>query len=216
MSQSPVWWRVLVLSCIAMFIAYSVKASGQNKGNSGFAIVDFRKITTEYKGKDAIEGDIRAMQNKFLQRLARREQLVFLTEQEHAELDTLSEKASQSDADKAKIKELGEKSRKRQEELQTLSQKKQEELTDADKKKLEQGNKDVRDAQERYAKLKENLDTEFSNFSNTQSDQFEGKIRAAIAKVAEQKGVALVFNSNVALYAGTDITQAVIGELNKK
>ena len=43
-----------------------------------------------------------------------------------------------------------------------------------------------------------------------------GKVRAAISKVAEQKGVAVVFNSEVAPYAGNDITPAVVGELNKK
>jgi hypothetical protein len=50
MSQSPVWWRVLVLSCIVMFIAYSVRASGQgSKGGTTFATVDMQKLTTEYK-----------------------------------------------------------------------------------------------------------------------------------------------------------------------
>jgi Skp family chaperone for outer membrane proteins len=217
MSQSPVWWRVLVLSCIAMFIAYSVRASGQaGKTGQTFGIIDADELTAKYKAKEALDGTLREMGNKFNQRLQRRGDMAFLSDDDHKLLDSLYEKATQTDQDKAKITELETKARKRAEEINTLGQKKQTELSDAEKKILETGGKEFRDAQQRYAVLKENLENESRNYINTQTEDLRKKVRAAVAKVAEQKGIAIVFSSEVTFYAGTDLTQAVLGELNKK
>jgi Skp family chaperone for outer membrane proteins len=217
MSQSPVWWRVLVLSCITMFIAYSVRASGQGgKTGQAFGIIDEIKLSAEYKAKENLDTELRNMGNKFNQRLQRRADMAFLSKEEHETLDGLYEKATQTDQDKAKITELETKARKRAEEINTLSQKKQTELSDAEKKTLDQGSKDFREAQQRYALVKENLETESRSYINTQTEDLRKKVRAAVAKVAEQKGIAIVFSSEVTFYAGTDLTQAVLAELNKK
>jgi Skp family chaperone for outer membrane proteins len=217
MSQSPVWWRILVLSCITMFIAYSVRASGEGtKTGQTFGIIDADKLSAEYKAREALDSELRTMGNKFGQRLQRRQDMAFLSDEDHKALDALYEKATQTDQDKAKIAELETKARKRAEEINNLSQKKQTDLSDAEKKSLEAGSKEFRDAQQRLASAKEDLENQSRNFFTTQTEDLRKKVRAAVAKVAEQKGIAIVFSSEVTFYAGTDLTQSVLAELNKK
>lgn len=216
-AQSPTWMRVLILSCIVLCIAFAVRASGEDKKAVGmYATVDFKKIATDYKAKDEAESTFKVMQNHYAARLSRREQMALLSEDEQKSLDTLYEKANQTDKDKADIKAIEDKSKKESDQINAIQQKKDTELTDADKAKLKEVGERVRGAQTRYTAMKEDLMMQLDKFNSTQSDLLLTKIRGAIAKVAEQKGVSLVFNSEVALYAGTDITPQVVGELNKK
>src|SRR5947209_10239738 len=129
-STSSIWMRVLVLACIVVCIAFSVRATGEDKKTGAFATVDFKKIASEYKAKDAVESTIKAMQTKYDARLNRRDNMPLLSEEEQQTLDTLSEKPMQTDADKAKIKEIEDKAKRLSDEVQALGQKSEKDLTD--------------------------------------------------------------------------------------
>lgn len=217
MSQSLTWWRGLVVASIVLCIVFAVSASGQDKkSGTVFATVDFQKISNEYKAKQAVETDLANMQARFQGRLTRRAEMPCLSEEDHVQLDALREKDStaQTADDKKKIADFETRGGKLSEELQSLRQKK--ELTDAEKKRLQELEAALVRTQQRYAALKEELEGKIREYGVSKSEALMKEIRAAIAKVAEQRGVAIVFNSEVALYAGVDITQSVLGELNKK
>lgn len=220
MSQSNninTWRGVLVAVSLVGLAAFSMRASSDEKKNSGvFGTVDFKKLSADYKAKDQVETTLKKMQAQFQARLSRRDNMPLLSEDEQAQLDKLYEKDPQTDADKAKIKEIEDKAKAASDEIQKLSQKKDTELTDAEKKKLQDTGAKIKEAQQKFATLKDDLSQQFDRFGTSQQDDLMKNIKSAIAKVAEQKGLSIVFSSDVALYAGTDITPQVVSELNKK
>jgi Skp family chaperone for outer membrane proteins len=210
------WRAVLVAGSLVALAGFSMRASSDEKKNSGvFGTVDFKKLSADYKAKDKVENTLKRMQTQFQARLSRRDNMPLLTDAEQDQLDKLYEKDTPTDADKAKIKEIEDKAKNASDEIQKLSQKKDTELTDAEKKKLQDTGQKIKEAQQKFATLKEDLSGQFDRFGTTQQDDLMKSIRAAIAKVAEQKGLSIVFSNEVALYAGTDITPQVVAELNK-
>ena len=214
MSQSPIWWRTLVLSTIVLCIAFAVGASGQGgKQGNTFATVDMQKISADYKAKQAVEAELKTMQDKFNRQVDRRSQNPLLTVAEHTQLDDLMEKATPTDAEKKTIKDLLDKSAKLNEESQTLSQK--ADIDAAGKKRLEELSTQFNEAQARFNAMKEDMATQVRNFGQGKSDQLMKDIKVAVGKVAKAKDVAIVFDGQVALYAGVDLTDAVLADLNK-
>lgn len=211
------WRGVLVAGALIGLTAFSLRASSDEKKNTGvFGTVDFKKLSADYKAKDQVENKLKAMQAQFQARLSRRDNMPLLSDDDQKTLDSLYEKDNQTDADKAKVKEIEDRAKKASDDIQALSQKKDTELTDAEKKKLQETGTKIKDAQQKFAAMKDDLSQQFDRFGTAQQDDLMKSIRAAIAKVAEQKGLSIVFSSDVALYAGTDITPQVVTELNKK
>src|SRR5690349_2056149 len=110
MSQSTLWMRGLVLSAIFLCIAFAVRAAGApDKGAIVLGVVDFTQVEKLYKEKAAVESDLKVMQNKLDNALQRRNDLPFLTEAEHSELDALTAKkeagTTLTDAEKKKVDE---------------------------------------------------------------------------------------------------------------
>jgi Skp family chaperone for outer membrane proteins len=221
MSQSLLWMRGLILSCILLCIAFAVRASSapdQKGGGLVLATVDYAKIQAEYKLKATMESDIKSLQGQLTKALQRRESMPLLTEAEQQELDKLWEKGAdaRSDAEKKRMEELKMKGDRLGAEIQALRQKDQKDINDADKKKLKDAEDIFVKAQQAFANKKEESSNKLDQLIKDNSDRLLKNVRSAIAKVAEQKGLTIVFNSEVAPYAGTDITQPVISELNKK
>lgn len=211
------WRMALVAASLAGLAAFSLRASSDEKKNTGvFGTVDFKKLSADYKAKEQVEGKLKSMQAQFQARLSRRDNMPLLSEEEQKQLDSFYEKEPRADADNAKIKEIENKAKTASDEIQALSQKKDTDLSDAEKKKLQDTGQRIKDAQQRFAAMKEDLSGQFDRFGSGEQDALMKNIRAAIAKVAEQKGLSIVFSSDVALYAGTDITPQVVTELNKK
>jgi Skp family chaperone for outer membrane proteins len=216
MSHPSTWGRVLAATSILTCLAFALSASGQGKNGSTFAIVDFAKISAGYKEKLNVENELKALQVKYDAQLARRDGMPFASEEDLKTLDDLYEKANRTEAEQAKINDIEKKANGLRDEIQALRQKPDAQLNDGEKAKLTNAEKVFREAQVRFTTLKDNLTKQINSYGQTNSEKLMTKIKASIAKVAEQKGVAIVFNSEVALYAGTDITEPVISEVNKK
>jgi Skp family chaperone for outer membrane proteins len=219
MSQSLIWMRCLIMSCVLLCIAFAVRASSAtDKGALVLATVDYAKIQAEYKLKATMESDIKALQGHLTNALNRRESMPLLTEVEQLELDKLYEKeaTNRSDAEKKRMEELKDKGEKLGTEIQALRQKDQKDINEADKKKLKEAEDAFVKAQQAFANKKEESSNKLQQLVQQNSDTLLKNVREAIKKVAEQKGLTIVFNSEVAPYAGTDITQPVVSELNKK
>jgi Skp family chaperone for outer membrane proteins len=214
MPQPTIWGRLIALAAIVMCAVFALSASGDNKANSAFAIVDLQKLSSKYTAKEVLETEFRSMQQKYGLRLQRRDGMPFLTEEDQVSLDTLYEKPNRTDADNNKIKEIEKKNADKVAEVQALRQK--ADPSQAEKDKLAAADKAFREAQSNFAQLKDQLDGKVQQFNKDKSEELNNKIRTTVAKVAEKNNVAIVFTSDVALYAGTDITDQVVGELNKK
>src|ERR1041385_1675533 len=111
MSQSLLWMRALVLSCIVLCVAFAVRASSspdQKTGGMVLATVDYKKIQDEYKLKASMESDIKSLQQQLTGALARRYVMPLFENDDQAELDTLWERKfpSQSNPQKKRRNNL--------------------------------------------------------------------------------------------------------------
>ena len=218
MARNLIWWRALVLSTVVLCIVFAVGASGQDKKTAVFGIVDFEKLQGEYKRKVTLESDLEALKTRLDKRLARRDTMPFLSEEEHKELDKLNEKAptERTDTEKKRVTELEQKSEAVNKEINALRQKPEKDLTDADKARIKQAEEQWQKAQQAFAGHKSAGENELRAFITANTSTLKKDVNEAVRKVAEQKGLAIVFNSEVAPYASADITNQVLSELNSK
>ncbi len=216
MSQSPAWWRVMVLSTMVVCLAFALRASGASEKQITFATVDVQKINDNYKMKAVLETQFQQLQAKWQGRLARRQNMPLLTEDEQKQIDAIEEKGpNQTDADKATLKQLMDKAQQLNNQLVALRQKKESDLTDADKTQLATLEAAIAKASDQYNSMQDQMKAELTNFDNQNSDLLVKNIRAAVAQVAKDKGITIVFNNQVVLYSGVDITDQVLAILNK-
>jgi Skp family chaperone for outer membrane proteins len=219
MSQNPLWGRAIVLATIVLCIAFAVAASGRpEKTGTSFATVDINKISSDYKQKAVLEGELLAKKNKLERALARRQEMPLLTEEDQKILDTLMEKGegTLADPEKKKIEEIKGRGNQMNSELIALRQKPEKDLNQADKDKIK-GYEDVLNKTNTNGNaLKESGLQEIDTFVKSKSEALLKDVREAIKKTAEQKGISIVFNSEVAPYAGQDVTSDVLKDLNKK
>jgi Skp family chaperone for outer membrane proteins len=218
MSKSLAWWRLLVISCVVACIVAAMAASGEQAGKTSatFATVDIQKVNAQFKAMQLAVANMQEMQAKFSARLQRRQGMVFLTKEEHDQLDAAVEKKPQADADKAAVKQLQDKASQLKGEYDTLAQKPDKDLTADDRQRIKDKQAAIQKAGQDFEKTRDDLNNQLKSFDSDNTDSLDKQLRAAVKKVAEQKGYTIVFNSQIALYAGTDISEAVIGELNKK
>ena len=218
MSSSVVWWRSLVAGCLVLCVALAVGASGQGaKPQSTFGTVDVQKINQQYKARQVALADLTALQSQLQARLTRRQNMPFLTEDEHKQLDALVEKgAAQTDADKAAAKALTDKATQLNTEFEQLNQKPDKDLTPEDRAKIQERRSAGFKMQQTVSALNDEYTNRMREFESTNLDRLMKEFRDAVKKIAEQKNLTIVFDSQFALYAGVDITAAVLAELNKK
>ena len=101
-------------------------------------------------------------------------------------------------------------------EIKALQQKSDKDLSEADKKRIKDAEEAYNKAQQAFNTLKDERDKTLRNYITTNSETLLKNVRQAVSKVAEKQGLSVVFNSEVVLYAGVDITTPVLNELNKK
>lgn len=206
----------MVLSTMVVCLAFALRASGASEKQITFATVDVQKINDNYKMKAVLETQFQQLQAKWQGRLARRQNMPLLTEDEQKQIDAIEEKGpNQTDADKATLKQLMDKAQQLNNQLVALRQKKESDLTDADKTQLATLEAAIAKASDQYNSMQDQMKAELTNFDNQNSDLLVKNIRAAVAQVAKDKGITIVFNNQVVLYSGVDITDQVLAILNK-
>jgi Skp family chaperone for outer membrane proteins len=209
-----------VLSTVVLGSVLTVSATAKPGVPAGdtYAIVDLEKVSNEFTGRQKFEKEILALQETFNLRLKRRADMPLLPEADQAKLDELSEKDpnQQTPADKAKITELTKKGLDESSRIDTLRNTPSINLTDANKESLKTAEKTVKDAQAIFDKMRGDLDAKLQSGKTANIEKLRDQVKAAIAKIAQQKNITLVFNNETVLFAGNDITKPVLDELNKK
>jgi Skp family chaperone for outer membrane proteins len=202
-----------------MILSFAVVPARAQKGaapaGTTFGSVDVGQILNESKArqKDVAElndlvAALRGVMTQLQDGGAR-----FLTEDQIKTLAALYEKKSPAEADKKTISDLenqaaaksADKRRLENTANPTDEQKKQySDLTDAEQK----GQQALKNLNDEFAKRVDARDVELSNKTVT-------SIKGIIAKVAQEKGISVVFDSKVAIYTANDLTADVIKQLNK-
>lgn len=196
------------VALVAAFALMALAAPGRAQGQ--FGVVDFQRCVGESKARQQAAADFDTLQKSLNAVLGKLDQpgVAFLSKAEITELLGLYEKTAPSDAEKKRIGELETKAdqqigaMKRLESTNPLSddQKKQiQTLMDAQ----QVGVQTLKEIQRIYQGKLEQKDGELSaNIAKI--------VREAVAKVAKEKNLAMVFGADQVVYAQVDITEDVL------
>jgi len=198
-----------------------VSAAGQGTkpaGAAAFGTVDVMRVTRDYKAMQLAQSELTARQTRANARIQRWMNMPYLSDAEHKQIDDIEAKqpASRTAEEAAKVKELTDKGLRLTGEIAALMQKPDSELTDADKTRLKEAG-DVRGrVEQKIGQVRDEEDAALRDFGMANQDRLTQSFRAAVKRVAEKRGLTIVFDVQVAVFAGTDITEEVLKDLNAK
>lgn len=221
MTGSMGFWRLLVLGCAGICGVIAVAAFGQGSrpaASGGFGTVDVQRVTKDYKAMQMAQRELEARQIRANARIQRRISMPFLTDEEHKQLDEIEAKepASRSAAEVAKAKELSDKGMRLSGEIAALAQKPDSELTEADRQRMKDAESARTRVEGQIGAIREEEDAKLREYGMSNQERLTKEFRAAVKRVAEKRGLSIVFDVQVAVFAGADITDDVIKDLNSK
>jgi Skp family chaperone for outer membrane proteins len=177
-------------------------------------VVDGQKIDGNAPRIKQYKEELDAFGNVLKVKLDIRAQNRMLDENEIKELIDLKAKDKPTDADNTRVKALTDADRAKFDELQKLQEAK--EPNDQQKARL----KELMDLQQKSKDMGTALSKDYDGQYQSKAIELQGKIdaevRAVVAKVAETKGLSLVFDKAVVVYGGIDITDDVVMRLDRK
>lgn len=196
-----------VLALLASFGARSANAQAQQFGS-----VDMQKVASAYTKTSASDDQFKTFKDQLTAAFSTQAANPMLNAQQQGQLGNLLLKPNPTDADKAQIQTLESQSQKDAQALAALQQ--QKTLSDADKAQLAQLTGEQQSGQDALQAVQTDYQNRMQQENDKLLQQISDDIRAAVAAVAKQKGLTMVFTAEVAIYAQNDITQAVINKLN--
>ena len=203
---------VLVLTMAASF-QRPARAASSPAVTLAIGVVDVDKVAAGAKQKAALDDQLKAMNQSLQEDFNQQTNALMLTKDEQDTLYGLLNKPVKTDADTAQITELESISSKDASELAALQQEKNPSDSDTQRLAVLSGEKSDSD------QILTNIAQEYRDEAQSETDKLQQQlldsINAAIAAVAQQRGLVLVFSKQVALYGAIDITSDVLAHLNK-
>jgi Skp family chaperone for outer membrane proteins len=176
--------------------------------------VDLVRVGKEFDGTKNSQAELDGYQQTLRKQLDDRESVRFLDEKERAEVDKLRAVASPSDEQKKQLNDYLATSKSREAQLRALQQnpnKSDQEKADADRlSKLSARTDEDMDA------MGEKLEGQLQAKADEISKKLTDTVTVAIEAVAKEKGYMAVVDKKAMLYGGTDVTEEVLKQLNKK
>lgn len=209
-----------LIAVVAALLCLTPMAQAQDKKNTTpatpvFGHVDVQQVLNESKARQRDIAELTQMANSLrtiwqsLQDANSR----FLSEPEIRELAGLYEKATKTDVDKKRITALedaGTAKAERKRKLENTAN-----PTDEQQQQFGQ----LRAAEDKGNAILKTLNDEFNKRMETRQAELNNKtvvdIKAVIGKIAQEKGLSVIFDSQVAIWTANDITQDVIKQINK-
>jgi len=178
-------------------------------------VVDLDKVHNEAPRIKQYWEEINTLKASLEKKLEIRSQNMLLGGNEIEELVGLKTKAgTPTDQEKSRIKELESAQEARQNELQSLEQTKDPNAQQSARmKELQDARKTSSDAGEAITK---DYDTQLKTKVTEMDGKAEADLREAVSKVAAAKGLGVVIAKDSVLLGGIDITDDVIGKLDRK
>ncbi len=216
MKLSHIVRNLTILGAAALTLASGMAHAAHDAAPAGspqFGSVDINKIQAQSTRKTKYDADLHALADKLDFQFKQQAASVMLTETEQTELGGLLGKNNQSDADKARITALQTEATKSAQDLSDLQQKK--EPTPADTARLATLTSQYQAGQQALQKIGDQYQAQIKALSDKDNAEFTQSVREAISVVAQQKGLAVVFTSDIAVYTANDITDDVVKRINK-
>jgi Skp family chaperone for outer membrane proteins len=202
----------IALTAIAFGAVGTRPASAQSASNMMVGSVDVQKVLDGYTKKTTTEADFQKVVDRYGASYKLLQDNTMLSPDDMQTLSTLLLKPNPTAADTAQIQQLETKSQNDANELTALQQK--QNLTDADKARLSALTQEQQASQQALQQVGDSYKQTLDAQNQQQSQQLEDQVRVAVAAVAKKKGLAVVFDSSLAIYASNDVTQEVLAQLN--
>lgn len=209
-SRRIAWAIIMAIATAAMLgTAVSAADDGQKIG-----VVDVQRVLTDAPRVKQYKEELDVLRQSLSLKLEIRSQNLMLDENQIKELIDLKTKANATEQDKAKIKELTDVEKQRDEELKKLQGTAQpDEQQKARQKELE-------GMLQRSRSTGEALEKDYSSQFQTRAQELDAKATAdfqeAVNKVAEARGLTLVVAKEAVFFGGANITDDIIAKLDRK
>jgi Skp family chaperone for outer membrane proteins len=201
-----------LLACSAALNAAKSVAATTPGAALIFASVDMAKVIAGYSKRATAEATFQAIQQQYQDVFKTQSANAMLDEQDQQQLGTLLLLADSATADqKQQIADLETKSSAASDQLATLQQKK--DPTDSDNIQIQQLTQQQAAGKQALSDVGDSYQQKLDQQNQQLSAQIADDIRVAVAAVAKQDGISVVFDSSVAIYASVDLTQTVITKL---
>jgi len=177
--------------------------------------VDVAKLQSGYVKLQDMQNKVKAIGDDLNRRFKIQSGYDMLTLDEQQQLEALLAKPNRTDVENAKVNELENKSSHDSQTLAALQQKPPAQLTDADKGQLTALTSQHQSGTQALQAISDQYQDQFNAAQTKIQSDFTDQVKAAIAAVAKEKNLAVVFDANVAIYTSNDITDDVLKRLNK-
>ena len=213
--------RATVLAAIVMGTIASLAAggAGQDKNGLRIAVVNPGRLLSEYKYAQTSTSTLEKRDGEAKLAIATWTRFPLLTVTDQDGLAKLLQKentagAEMSKGEKDQLQALKTKHDNLVKEYQELLGKPNGQTTPQDSDRLTALGKLKNDAEIRIKDKQAAATTEINKLQDEFNLKIDKDVREALNKVAKEKGMNLVFSSQVVLFADTDITDEVIKHLN--
>jgi Skp family chaperone for outer membrane proteins len=206
----------IVLTVFAIgsgMVCMAPQAYAQAAAVSAFGSVDLGKVQAGYSKRGDLEKGIADINNRLSQQFKVQSASDMLPADKQKQLGVLLSKPNPTDPDRAQIAALQAQSSHDAADLADLQQK--QNPTDTEKARLNLLTAQQQAAHAALQQINQDYTDQFNEAKDKISVQYTDAVRAAIAAVAKDRGLAVVFDSSVAIYSTNDITDDVIKRLNK-
>ena len=212
--STTVKWTALGIAALTLLsLAPTKPAAAAPAGTLVIGSVDIARLSTGSTRKAKYDTELRTLADRLDATFKVQAQNLMLTAPDQNELGTLLATPRQTDSQRARITALETKAVANAQQLVDLQQKK--DPTPADTAQLgalsdmnAAGQKIVQDIGAGYQ-------TQLKKLSDDDNVAFTQAVKDAISAVAQQRGLTVVFTSDVAVYTTNDITDDVIKRINK-
>ncbi|HZT42546.1 MAG TPA: OmpH family outer membrane protein [Chthonomonadaceae bacterium] len=215
----------IALLCLALLLSVGALVGRANPAremqggaplaNDTIAVVDMDRVYNASDAPQAVEQRALEMQNEVAQNISSIQAVPYLEQNELVEYITLLTKDKPTDTEQARIKALKALSDQRAQELQTLQTKKDSDLTAADKNRMNELVGESRTLERILPNIMDSMRTDQATHLEAFRHDEMIKLRATVAQVAKERGIAHVFDANALVYSATDLTPQVVERVSK-
>ena len=201
------------LALASLSLAHPAAAAPAAGGFPTFGSVDIGKLQTNSSRKTKYDTELRALADRLDATFKAQAQSLMLSAADQNQLGTLLNNPHPTDADRAQITALQTKAAQAQTQLTDLQQKK--DPTPADTAQLGTLTDLNNNGQKILADIGAGYQAQLKKLSDDDNTAFTQIVKEAITAAAKERGLSMVFTSDVAVYTTNDITNDVIKRINK-
>ncbi len=194
-------------------LAAHAKAAPASGDMPVFGSVDINKLQTQSSKKAKYDTDLHALVDRLNTAFKQQASSIMLSKAEQTELGGLLSKTNPTEADHNRINALQAQASKAATELTDLQQKK--DPTPADTARVDVLTRQYESGKTALQEVGDGYQGQLKALSDKDNTDFTQSVKEAIAAVAQQRGLSVVFTSDVAVYTTNDITDDVVKRINK-